>query len=415
MLRKWFEIKLWKRIMGALLLGVIFGMAWPEGAEWLSWLGEDVFVRLIRMLIIPLIFATLTAGVISMGDPKKLGTIGLKTVGLYVSTKIFAIITGLVLGAIFVPMLNVDFSGATPQDLGPAPDAAERVFGIIPMNPFNSLASGDVLPVIFFAILLGVGILLTGRKAKPIAKLFNAGSAVMIRITHLVMEIAPFGVFALIAAMVARGGFAVLGDVLLLAIMVYLGCFTQMLLIHGGLIKFVLKLPYLQFFRGALDAQMVAYSTSSSSATLPVTISVAQDNLGIKPVVASSVLPLGSTVNMDGTALYVTIVALFAANAFGISLELSDYFLIAIFTTLVSIGSAGVPSASIFLLGAVLPVIGVTNEQVALTVGFLLSFDRVLDMMRTVVNITGDLAVATGVAKWEDELDEGVFRASPIE
>lgn len=177
----------------------------------------------------------------------------------------------------------------------------------------------------------------------------------------------------------------------------------------------VLKLSPFKFFKSAVDAQMVAFSTSSSSATLPVTISVAENNMGIKPPVASSVLPLGSTINMDGTALYVGIVAVFAAQALGISLGLAEYALIALTTTLVSIGTAAVPSASLFLLAAVMDVIGVDGAQTAIIVGFLFPFDRPLDMMRTVVNVTGDLSVSTAVAKWENEFDEETFNAENVE
>jgi len=178
---------------------------------------------------------------------------------------------------------------------------------------------------------------------------------------------------------------------------------------------FLLKLPPIRFFRGVLDAQLVAFSTSSSSATLPVTMRVAENNLGVKPTVASSVLPLGSTINMDGTAIYVGIVAVFSAQLLGINLSLIDYLLIALTTTLVSVGSAGIPSASLFLLGGVLSILNVDAGQTALIVGFLFAFDRPLDMMRTVVNVTGDLSVSTVVAKWEGELDEDTFKHEAVE
>ena len=187
-----------------------------------------------------------------------------------------------------------------------------------------------------------------------------------------------------------------------------------MLIVYGGLMRFILRLPFVNYFRGILDAQMVAYSTSSSSATLPVTIRVVQENLGVQKSVAGSVLPLGATINMDGTSLYLGIVALFTAQAFGYTLEPQHYFLIALTAALVSIGTAGVPSASLFLLSIVLDVFNVTPEHTALIIGFIFPFDRLLDMMRTVVNVTGDTAVAVAVAKWEGELDEEVFRAKPV-
>ncbi|MEM9058434.1 MAG: cation:dicarboxylase symporter family transporter, partial [Pseudomonadota bacterium] len=190
----------------------------------------------------------------------------------------------------------------------------------------------------------------------------------------------------------------------------YAGCLAQIVLVHGGLIRFVLGLPGVRFFRGIFDAQAVAYSTASSSATLPVTLTCVQENLGVGRTVASSVLPLGATINMDGTAMYLGIVAMFSAQVFNIDVGFGTYLLVALTVTMVSIGAAGIPSASLFLLATVLSVFGLTDVQTALIVGFILPFDRVLDMARTAVNVTGDAAVATAVAKWEGQLDEDTFR-----
>jgi Na+/H+-dicarboxylate symporter len=229
------------------------------------------------------------------------------------------------------------------------------------------------------------------------------------------MEFAPFAVFFLISWVVGTRGIETFTAILWLVVAVYLGCFIHMAVVYGGIIKFGLKLPFINFFRGILDAQMVAFSTSSSSATLPVTISNVTDNLGVKKSVAGSVLPLGATINMDGTSLYLGIVALFTAQAFGYTLEPHHYLLIAMTAALVSIGAAGIPSASLFLLATVLEVFNVTPEHTALVVGFILPFDRLLDMMRTAVNVTGDAAVAVTVAKWEGEIDEEVFRSKAVQ
>jgi len=413
MLKTWFEITLWKRIMGMLVVGIVAGAFWGEGATSISWMG-DIFIRLIRMVVVPLVFVTLVSGIIAMGDPKKLGSLGARTMGMYIGTTAFAITIGLTLAILLQPGVGVDL-GNTARELPGASALSERLVGIIPTNPIAALAEGNMLAIIFFSLLMGTGIMMTGKKGEPIAKLFDAGSEVMLKITHLVMEVAPFGVFALIAGMVGTGGITKLFSVAPLVIAVVGGCILHMLVVHGAIMKFILKLPIGRFFQGARGAQLVAFSTSSSSATLPVTMSVAEDNLGIKPPVASSVLPLGSTINMDGTAVYVGIVAVFAAQAFGIPLGLTEYLLIAATTTLVSIGTAAVPSASLFLMATVLQVLDVSAAQTALVVGFLFPFDRPLDMLRTVVNVTGDLSVATAVAKWEGELDEESFRAAPIE
>lgn len=408
MLRAWFKIALWKRILLALVLGVIVGSLWGEGAVSIKWIG-DLFVRLISMVVVPLVFFTLVSGVIAMGDPKKLGSLGIMTLGLYMLTTMFAISIGLILAVVLQPGVGVDLSSAVPGVLQEAIPLSERLMGIVPSNPMAALAEGNILAIIFFALLVGIGGLIVGEKAKPVADLVNATSEIMLRITGWVMEVAPFGVFALIAWVSGTQGVLALLDVMRLAAAVLLGCILHVFLVHGGIMRFMLKLSPYKFFRGASDAMLVAFSTSSSSATLPVSMAVAERNLGIKPVVATTVLPLGATINMDGTALYVGIVSVFAAQAFGIELAFADYLIVMGATTLVSIGTAAVPGASVFLMAAVMGAIGMSPEQIAVVVGFIIPFDRPLDMARTSVNVAGDLSVATVVANWEKEFDKDVF------
>ena len=405
-------MKLWKRIVLALILGVIVGSLLGETAANIKWIG-DVFIKLIRMIVVPLIFVTLVSGVVAMGSPKKLGSIGVKTMGLYLGTTAIAIVIGLTLAAIFQPGVGVSITGGEATTLSQPIPLGERLMNIIPANPVAALADGDILAVIFFALMFGIGIMMAGDKAKPVAALMDSAAEVVLKITHIIMEVAPFGVFALIAAVSGTRGAAALLDVLPLAATIVAGCLLHVLLTHGSLIQLGLRLPATRFFKDIIDAQLVAFSTSSSSATMPVTMAVAEDNLGIKPPVASSVIPLGATINMDGTAIYVGTVAVFTAQSFGIELSLAQYALIALTTTIASIGTAAVPSASLFLLAGVLSVIGVSADQTAIVVGFLLPFDRPLDMIRTTVNVTGDLAVSTSVAKWEGELDEDEFRRDP--
>ena len=406
----WFEIALWKRILVAMVVGVVVGALWGEGAESIGWMG-DLFIRLIRMIVVPLVFVTIVAGVVSMGDPSKLGSLGAKTIILYLLTTLVAITIGLILAVIFQPGAGVDLSGAEPAAaMQEAVPLAERLMAIVPQNPFAALAEGDILATIFFALLIGVSLLTLGERGKPVADFMDASSDVVLRITHWIMEIAPFGVFALIARVTGAQGFDVLLNAVVLAITVFIACAAHLILMHGVVImKGALKLSPVMFFRGARDAMLVAFSTSSSAATLPVSMSVAEENLGVKPIVASTVLPIGATINMDGTALYVGIVSVFAAQAFGIELSLADYLLMAGTTTLVSVGTAAVPSASLFLMSAVMDTIGMSADQIAATVGFIFIIDRPLDMLRTVVNITGDLSVSTAVANWEGEFDREIF------
>ncbi len=409
MVAAWFEIALWKRIFLALVLGATIGMIWGPGSESIAWIGT-LFVRLIRMVVVPLVFVTLISGVVAMGDPSKLGSLGVKTLAIYMATTLAAITIGLILAVIMQPGIGVDFSTAVPLQVQEAIPLSERLMSIVPSNPIAALAEGNMLAIIFFALLVGVSLLTIGEKGKPVADLMESSSDMMLRITHWVMEVAPFGVFALIASVAGTQGVSALLDVITLALAVLIGSAAHLLIVHGLIImKLTLKLSPVMFFRGARDAMLVAFSTSSSSATLPVSMSVAEKNLGIRPIIASTVLPLGATINMDGTALYVGIVSVFAAQAFGIELAFTDYVLIAGSTTLVSIGTAAVPGASLFLIAAVTQTIGMSPEQTAIVIGFILPFDRPLDMLRTSVNIGGDLSVSTAVANWENEFDKDIF------
>lgn len=409
MLSAWFEIVLWKRILGALVAGVVIGMLWGTDAASIAWIG-DLFVRLIRMVVVPLVFVTLVSGVVSMGDPSKLGSLGVKTLAVYMSTTLAAIVIGLTLAAYFQPGVGVDLSLAVPSNVQVPIPLSERLLSIVPSNPIAALAEGNILAIIFFALLVGISLLVIGEKGRPVSDLMNASTEMMLKITHWVMEVAPFGVFALIASVAGNQGVSALLDVVILVVCVVLACAAHMLLIHGLIImRIVLRLSPSSFFRGARDAMLVAFSTSSSSATLPVSMSVAENKLGIKPVVSSTVLPLGATINMDGTALYVGIVSVFAAQAFGVDLTLADYVIMAGSTTLVSVGTAAVPGASLFLMAAVMGAVGITPEQIAIVIGFILPFDRPLDMLRTAVNIGGDLSVSTAVANWEGEFDGEIF------
>ncbi len=427
-LKKWFALALWKRVFLGLILGLILGLVlrWTLSAEpatqivetWIKPFG-DAFVRLIRMMVTPLITTTLIAGVVGMSNPKRLGSIGARALGLYMLTTFFAVILGLIVGSILRPGQGVVYQNASLDVADALRDKLEagaqtggigqRLLEIIPTNPVEALAQGDVLAIIFFSILLGVGILLSGSSGKPLASFFESAAEAVQKMTLLVMETAPFGVMALMAWVTATQGLSILQNLLLLALSLYIALFLHAVLVYGGLIKLVLKLPLMPFFRGILDAQTVAFSTSSSNATLPVTLSCVRENLGVNRVVAGAVLPLGATVNMDGTTIYLGLIALFAAQALGLDLSMADYVLIALTATLASIGTAGIPSVSLFLAATVLAGIGVTEAQTVMIIAFIFPFDRPLDMGRTVLNITGDAAVACAVAKWDKSLDEKVY------
>ena len=436
MLTSWRAMTLWKRVFIGLFLGIFIGLGlhYGLGAEkggmiaekWIYPFGQ-AFVSLIRMLVVPLIATTLVSGVIAMGDPKRLGSLGARTIGLYMLTTFFAVWLGLIIGTIVQPGAGMGdlISGASTdvaamaERLGNSSAAqkgiADYLLAIIPSNPIRALADGDVLAIIFFSILVGVGILLTGEKGKPMADFFESASEVVMKITMMVMNLAPYGVLALMAWVMGTRGLGILSSIGKLAFALYLACFLQIIFVYGGLIvKTILRLPFVRFIYGIADALGVAYSTSSSNATLPVTISCAEHNLGVDKSVAGSVLPMGATINMDGTAIYLGLIALFAAQALGIDLTMGQYIMVALTATLTSIGAAGIPSAGLLLAAGVLAVIGVDDTQATLIIAFIFPFDRLLDMMRTVTNVTGDVAVACTVAKWEDQLDEEVFKSKSV-
>ncbi|MDP2261432.1 MAG: dicarboxylate/amino acid:cation symporter [Caulobacter sp.] len=407
----WFAVPLWQRIIASLLLGGVVGYLWGPGAASIKWIG-DLFVLLIRMAVIPLVLVTIVSGVAALGDPRRLGSIGVKTLLLYLFTTTIAVVVGLSLGAFAQPGLGADFSAATPQVLNTTESVGLKITDVVPANVFKALADGALLPTIFFALLLGSAILATGEKARPLASLFEAASEVMLKVVAIIMELAPFGVFALIATVMGTTGLGVFASIGVLALCVLGGSMFQSFIVHGLVVRLMAWLPVVPFFRGITDAMLVAFSTSSSSATLPVAMRVAEENLGIKPAVVSTALPLGTTVSMDGTALYIGLLATFAAQAFGVQLSLEQYLLIGVTTVMVAVGTAPVPSASLFMLAGVLTTFGITPEQTAILVGFILPFDRVLDMIRTVPNNTSDLAVATVVARWENEIDVEIYKSS---
>ncbi|WP_312164495.1 dicarboxylate/amino acid:cation symporter [Phenylobacterium sp.] len=413
--RYWFDVALWKRILLALVLGTAVGLALGEAAVQIKWMG-DVFIRLIRMIVAPLVFFSIVSGISAMGDPRRLGSIGIKTLVIYLTLTVFAVTVGLTMGTIFQPGVGMDLSGATPQAVTKAPPSlGQHLIGIIPTNPIAALAEGNIQSVIFFGILVGLGILAIAPRGEPVARIFQIGADIMLQIVRFIMEVAPFGVFALVAWVMGTSGPGAFLHVMKLALALVLGCAVQTLVVHGGLVRFFARMPVLPFFRDITDAVTIAFSTSSSAATLPVAMRVAEKNLGVSHAVTSTALPLGVTLSMDGTALYVALLAMLSAQAFGVELDFSQYVMLALATTVVALGTAPVPSASLFMLAAVLQVIGLGAEQTALVVGFVLPFDRLLDMTRTITNATSDLSTAVTVAKWEGELDEEVYRRKPVE
>ncbi len=401
-------MKLWAKILLGLFLGVLTGVFLPSFAVLVKPMG-DLFIRAIKMLIVPLIFSSLVVGVTGMKDPKKMGRIGIKTFSLYLLTTAVAITIGLTIGTVMQPGVGVDLGSTMTIQAKEAQPFSQTLINMIPTNPVKSMTEGNVLQIIVFALFFGISLNLTGKVGEPLIKVIDAIAEAMYKLTSIVMEFAPYGVFALMAYVAQQYGLAVLLPLVKVLIGVYLGCIIHAVVTLGGTVAFFGRLNPLKFFKGIVDALAIAYSTASSSGTLPVTIKCARKNLGVSDSISSFVLPLGATINMDGTAMYQGVAALFVAQAYGIELAFAHYVTIILTSTLASIGSAGVPGAGLIMLTLVLNSVGLPIEGIAIIAGI----DRVLDMARTTVNVVGDCMVTLIIAKTENELDETVFNQLP--
>ena len=398
----WFAIPLWQRVIGALVLGIIVGLIWGPEAESIKWIG-DFFIEAIKMLVVPLIFFSVVSGIVAIGDLSKLGAVGGRAILLFVITGQIAVWLGLGLGTIFTPGIGLDTSaiqmGEAPA--GSFPGWQQMIVDTVPDNPVRAMAEGAVLPLIIFAVLVGIGILMAKEEGAPAARLFDSGSIVMQKITAIVMELTPFGVFALIAWVAGTLGPSALAALGKLVALNYVGCLILILVVYVAILRLLAKVPVVAFFRGMADAIAVAYSTASSSATLPITLRCLERNVGVSRSVSSFTASLGATVNMDGTAMYLGLATLFGAQIFGVDLSIGDYVLISVLATAGSIGAAGIPGTGLIMMTMVFTAVGVPLE----TIAFVAGVDRIMDMMRTTTNVSGDAAVATTVAVMTGEID----------
>lgn len=405
----WTGMPLWKQIFIALTLGLLLGITLNQtgNSEYAASLKPvgDLFLNGIKMLIVPLIFISLVSGVTALGDMSTMGRLSLKAMLLYLATTAVAIMIGLALAAIFQPGTGIDLGAAQAVTAADSPSLVATLVALIPANPVAAFAQGNVLQIIVFAILFGLAITLAGDTAKPVKVFMDALAEVFYKFTGIIIAFAPYGVFALITWVAGTYGFELLAPLAKVIGAVYLGCLIHAVVVYAGLIKFVARLNPIRYIQGVIEPAIVAFSSTSSAGTLPITMMSAERNLGVSRSVSSFVLPLGTTINMDGTALYQGVCVLFIAQAYGIDLSLVQYATIILTATLASIGTAGVPGAGLIMLSLVLTSVGLPLEGVAIIAGI----DRILDMARTSVNVMGDCAVAVLVAKSEGQLDEGLY------
>ncbi|MAJ43591.1 MAG: dicarboxylate/amino acid:cation symporter [Candidatus Marinimicrobia bacterium] len=366
-----------------------------------------IFVRLLKMIIVPLIFTSIIIGVASIKDSSRLGRLGIKTILYYTMTSLFAIIIGLTLTNLVQPGVGINLGeneGFDASKLATPGSPAEILIRMIPLNPFNAASNGDMLGIIFFAIFLGISISrLKGKHQSTLSNFFEAMFQAIMKMTQSIIMLAPIGVLGLITKAVSNSGFEIFTAVGKYMATIALGLSIHIFIILPIFFLIMTRINPIKHYKGMASAMATAFSTSSSSATLPVTMRCVKENAGISNETTSFVLPMGATVNMDGTALYECAGVIFISQVLGIELSLTQQFTVVITALLASIGAAGIPSAGLVMIFIVTQAVGFKDEDVALIVGTMLAVDRPLDMFRTMVNITSDSIGAAVIAKSEGE------------
>ena len=412
-------MQLSSKILSGMVLGIILGLvlnalggADPEQTPLISWFVDNVFdvigkifVISLKLLVVPLVFFSLVCGSASMGEDVKMGQVALKTIGLYLVTTAIAVSLALTIANIVDPGVGINTAEAANYIAKPAPSFKDVFIGIFPSNPFQAMVEGNMLQVIVFAILVGVAILQAGDSGKTVLRGCQMISDVIMRMVSILMNLAPYGVFCLLAKLFTSQGFSAIINLAL-----YFGTIVFVLFLHASVVytsifALLTRLNPLTLFKNMRPALLFAFSTSSSNATMPITLNVARTRVGAHNSIASFTIPLGATVNMDGTAIMQGIATVFIAQAYGLDLTMSEYLAVVATATLASIGTAGVPGVGLITLAMVLQQVGLPVEGIGLIIGV----DRLLDMMRTVVNVSGDGMVTAVVADSEGLLDREMF------
>ena len=406
------KMTLTNKILLGLLLGFVFGLILnkiPGGyikdtlllGGVLHVVGNG-FTSAIKMMVVPLVFVSLVAGTSSMGDVKKLGRIGGKTMVFYLATTAIAIVISLILGNLLKPGAGLDMSSMMTSEvvIGESKSITDIILGIIPSNPIQSLANGDMLQVIFFAMLIGIAINLVGKNAQPVKALFESANEICMKIVGIVMLFAPYGVFALVSTTFATTGTSAILVLLKYVLVVLLGLLIHITVVYGGLFKLFTKQKIKPFLKKFTRVAAVTFSTASSNASVPVSLEVMEE-LGVGKSTRSFTIPMGATINMDGTAIMQGIASLFIAQIYGIELGINAMVTIVLTATLASIGTAGVPGVGMIMLSMVLQSVGLPLEGIGLIMGV----ERIIDMFRTTVNVMGDNVCTLIISNSENDID----------
>jgi Na+/H+-dicarboxylate symporter len=397
-------------VLGAVAGAIISAMGNPDWAQIYLLDGifrvlGQVFIALLQMLVVPLVFVSLVCGSSSLSDPKVLGRVGGKTIALYLFTTGIAVSLALGAAVIFKPGIGANPVAATVNNIAPATPFTQVLIDMVPTNPVAAMASAQMLPIIVFSVLLGISITLSGAQGVKVGAWFQDINVVIMRLVTLVMRFAPYGVFALIANLAATSNVADFMAVGKYVALVFAVLLVHALLVYPTLLVLLARVNPLTFLYKMRAALMFAFSTASSNATIPVTLESVEKRVGVSNRVASFTIPLGATINMDGTAIMQGIATGFIAQFYGVELSMAQYLMVVVMVILASIGTAGVPSVGLVVLAGVLTQVGLPAEGIAMILGV----DRLLDMTRTMINVTGDATVTTIVARSEGELDLDVF------
>ena len=394
------------KIFIGMALGIIAGLIFAFAhlgeftKEWIKPIGT-IYVNLLKFLVVPVVLFSIADGVISLNDLKRVGSVGLKTFVYYMATTALAVVIGLALVNIFkgafTPLPSADIASLT-YEAKEAPSVMQVIVNIFPSNLVQPMVTSDMLPIIVIAIFLGAGCLAAGEKGAKIADLINCGQEVVMKIMMMIISFTPIGVFCLMTNVVAENGPQIIGKLALIIGVAYLGYIIHVLVVYGLSVRFLSKMSPIKFFKGIAPAMITAFTTTSSNATLPVNIECC-NNMGAEPEISAFVLPLGATINMDGTAIYQAVCTVFIACCYGRDLSLGDMAMIVLTATLASVGTAGTPGAGMIMLAMVLTQVGLPVEGIAIIAGV----DKLFDMGRTTLNITGDATCALWISRIERE------------
>ena len=398
--------------LGLLLGSIIFSFGFNDDhplmvyvVDGLLDIGGKVFVISLKLLVVPLVFVSLACGASNLGDSASMGRIGIKTIGLYLMTTAVAITLALLAATLINPGQGINLTSDAQFLANESPSLKQVIINIFPSNPIKAMSDGNMLQVIVFAILVGVAISRCGDAGQRVRATLNDWNDIIMRMVMMLMQVAPIGVFCLLIVLFSHMGFSAISDLIAYFLTVAGVLVLHFCLTYGVMIRTMANLNPITFFRHMAPVMAYAFSTSSSNATLPITLETVEHRVGVKNEIAAFTVPLGATINMDGTAIMQGVATVFIAGAFGVELGLSDYLLVILTATLASIGTAGVPGVGLIMLALELQQVGLPVEGIALIIGV----DRLLDMMRTAVNVTGDATVSAIVARSEGKFDRDVF------